>query len=268
MAEHRNPNTEISLERAQQQAQQRLRLFPQAVLQQLDAETELAIEINGIPVGTVSCMDSASAELAAGWTFIHRFCEAPSDFDRSSVHGHRASVMVRGGIDIMRRRGVLLGERQEPPRVPEPWPRDEEWSIPEDVLLDVLREAWNVFRNDRMVEGSIHAALASESGIEVVAFDITAQNAVAKVLGWCLHDQQVPSYEILVVNGIVTRSIVDAAARLGVKIVASPHVPTAEAYKTARIAALSLVGYMRQETVGLFGNPGLVTFNETDDTDI
>lgn len=113
-----------------------------------------------------------------------------------------------------------------------------------------------------MMEGSVHAALASASGIEVVAFDITAQNAVAKVLGWCLHAEQFPSHEILVVNGLITRPIVDAAVRIGVRIIASPNIPTADAFRTARITGMSLVGYMRNETVGLFGNPGLVSFEE------
>ena len=267
MADHRKSRTAISLEQAQQQSRQRMRLFGHAVLQQLDGETDLAIEINGVPVANIVCMDSALAELAAGWALIHRFCESPSDFDRATANERRASVMVRGGIDILQRRGVLLGERHDQVHVPEPWPRDEDWSIPEDVLLDILREAWGVFRDNRMAEGSMLAALASESAIEVVAFDITAQNAVAKVLGWCLQNSRLPAYELLIMNGLVTRQIVDAAARLGVKVIASPHVPTADAYKTARIAGMSIVGYMRHETVGLFGNPGLVTFDEPGDLD-
>lgn len=262
MGDPHSLESDLSLERAQRQSQQRLRLFSQAVLHELDGEASLDVEVNGVPVARIDCMDSALAELAAGWALLNRFCESPGDFDRATVSDFRASVMVRGGGDILHRRGLLLGEQHEPPRVPEPWPRDEEWTIPEDVLLDILRECWDVFRNDRMAEGSIHAALASEHRIEVVAFDITAQNAVAKVLGWCLLTQRYPSYELLIVNGLVTKAIVDVAARLGVKIVASPNVPTADAYRMARVAGMSIVGYMRNQTVGLFGTPGLVTFEE------
>lgn len=262
----RERDNELSIERAEQQARQRLRLFGHAVLNQLDAETELHIEVNGVPVSSISCMDSALAELAAGWALLERFCESPSDFQQVTVNESRAAVMVRGGVDILYRRGILIGERRELPSIPEPWPRDEEWSIPEDVLLDILREAWGHFRNDRMLEGSVHAALASSAGIEVVAFDITVQNAVAKVLGWCLQAQRFPAYEIMVVNGLVTRRIVDAAARLGVKIIASPNIPTADALKAARVAGLGIIGYMRQEMVGLFGNPGLVTFDDDETT--
>lgn len=264
MADSRNRESELSIERAQQQSQQRLRVFGQAVLHELDGETGLAVEVNGVPVGILSCMDSALAELAAGWAFMHRFCDSPADFDQSTVLDQRVSVMVRGGIDILQRRAVLHGERFEQLPIPQPWPRDDEWTIPEDVLLDILREAWDVFRRDRLAEGSVHAALASERGIEVVAFDITIENAVAKVLGWCLQQKRFPTWEILIVNGIITRAIVDAGARLGVRIVASPNVPTADAYKVARISSMSLVGYMRHETVGLFGNPGLVSFEEDD----
>lgn len=264
MADSRSRGSEVSLERAQKQAQQRLRLFGEAVLHKLDGEARLVIEINGVPVGAVPCMDSALAELAAGWAFMHRFCESPADFDQSMARDFRASVMVRGGVDILERRSILHGERIEHPAAPDPWPRDEHWSIPEDVLLDILREAWSVFQEERLQEGFIHAALASAVGVKVVAFDISAHNSVAKVLGWCLRQKQFPSYEILVVNGLVTHVMVHAAARLGVKIIASPHIPTAEAYKAARLSGMSIVAYMRHETVGLFGNPGLVTFDDDD----
>lgn len=262
MSRSRKRESKVSLEHAQRQSQQRLRLFGQAVVHELDAETFLAIEVNGVPVTRVACMDSALAELAAGWTFMHRFCESPAEFDRATAQEFRASVMVQGGIDILHRRGILLGEFSEPATVPEPWPQEDNWSVPEDVLLDILREAWVLFGKDRMSEGSIHAALASEVGVEVVAFDIIAENAVAKVLGWCLQANRLPAYPILIVNGLISRTMVDAAVRLGVRIIASPHVPTADAFKTARVSGMSLVGYMRHETVGLFGNPGLVTFDD------
>lgn len=267
MGEHRETDTELSLERAQQQSQQRLRLFGLTVVHELDNETNLAIEINGVPVTNLLCMDSALAELAAGWALMHRFCESPADFDRATVNDFRASVMVRGGVDIAYRRSVLRGEQQERPRVPEPWPRDQEWSIPEDVLLDILRETWSLFREDRLLEGSVHAALASDQGVEVIAFDITAQNAVAKVLGWCMQSRRYPAFEILVVNGLISQSMVDAAARAGVKILATPNIPTADAFRTARVSGMSIVGYMRNQTAGLFGNPGLITFDESSISD-
>lgn len=265
MDDSRNTESEISLEHAQLQSQQRIRPFNQSVLSQLDNEASLTIEINGVPVASVPCMDSALAELAAGWALMHQFCDSPGDFDRATAHDFRASVMVGGGIDILHHRGVLMGERVRHIHAPEPWPRDEEWTVPDDVLLDVLRETWGIFRKDRMIEGSIHAALANEAGIEVVAFDINPANAVAKVLGWCMIQRRLPAFEILVVNGLVTQTIVDSAARMGVKVIASPHVPTADAYKTARVAGMALVGYMRQHTVGLFGNPGIVTFEDAED---
>lgn len=247
-----------SLEAAQKHADQTIRVFHHAVVHDLDREVHLAVEINGEPVRQLTCMDSALAELAAGWALLHHFCESPDEFDRCTVNENRASVMVRGGTDISARLAVLNGSMPERQQAPIPFARNEEWSIPEDILLDVLREAWLVFRNDHMAEGSIHAALASERGLEVVAYDNSVDLAVAKVLGWCLISGNVPASEILVVNGPVTRSIVDAAARIGVLVIATPFVPTADAYMTARVSGMNIIGYMRHATVGLFGGAGLV----------
>lgn len=262
MAEDRKKTPGISLESAQREAQQQLRVFGHAVAGQLDREFQLAIEVNGTPVGTITCMDSALSELAAGWSLLNRFCISPRDFDSVSVDTHRASVMVRGGIDITGLRNIRLGESFQQPSVPEPFPVDSDWSIPEDVLLDILREVWSIFRSDRLSEGSIHAALASENGPEVVAFDIIPESAVAKVLGWCLVNDQLPAYEILVVNGMVTRAIVDAAVRMGVRIIATPFVPSSDAYLVARVAAVSIVGYMRHQNPALFGNGDIVILED------
>ena len=79
--------------------------------------------------------------------------------------------------------------------------------------------------------------------------------------------EELPSFEMLIVNGPVTRAIVDAAVRVGVLIIATPFVPTADAYMTARVAGANIIGYMRHATVGLFGGPGLVQFDDVVDTD-
>lgn len=256
-----------SLETAQQRADQTIRMFNHAVIHELDPEVDLAIEINGVPVRKITCMDSALAELAAGWAFLYHFCVSPDEFDRSTVNENRASVMVRGGSDISARLAILSGSMPDALHAPDPFPRDEAWSIPDDILLDVLREAWLLFRNDHMAEGSIHAALANERGVEVVAFDNNAEAAVAKVLGWCLITERLPAFEILIVNGPITRTIVDAAARIGVLVIATPFAPTSHAYMTARVSGMNIIGYMRHATVGLFGGPGLVS-SEDEDSDL
>ncbi len=257
-----------SLEQAQLESDQVLRVFRDIVARELDAEMTLAIEINGVPVTSLVCLDSALAELGAGWAFIHRFLESPADFSRTTVTANRASVMMHGGRDIEQHLNVMTGAQHGRQSVPDPWPRDEAWSIADDVLRDILREAWRVFRHDRMAEGSVHAALASAAGLEVVAFDLTAENAVAKVLGWSLQSGVYPTHEILIVNGLVTRAIVDAAVRIGVLIIATPHVATNDAWRAAHLAGISIVGYMRHRTVGLFHDAGLVVLDSPDEDDI
>ena len=257
-----------SIEQAASESDQALRLFSDIAAKELDLETTLAIEINGVPVASVTCLDSALAELAAGWAFLHRYFENPAECDRSHAEYDRASVMIQGGQEIELRRDELMGVRSSHQPVPAPWPRDEAWSIQDDILLDILREAWGIFRSDRMAEGSVHAALASSTGIEVVAFDITSENAVAKVLGWALLARKLPAHEILVVNGLVTRAMVDAAARLGVQIIATPNVATNDAWRAARLAGISIVAYMRHRTAGMFHDHGLVTSADGDTRDI
>src|SRR5690554_2719840 len=100
-----------SIEQAASESDQALRLFSDIAAKELDLETTLAIEINGVPVASVTCLDSALAELAAGWAFLHRYFENPAACDRSHAEYDRASVMIQGGQEIEQRRDELMGVR-------------------------------------------------------------------------------------------------------------------------------------------------------------
>lgn len=255
-----------SLEQASADSHQELRALNEWVVRELDLETQVCIEVNGFLVANLSCLDQALTELGAGWAFLHHFCDDPADFHRATFNDTHVSVMVRGGIDIERRLGIERGEIAGRISVPDPFPRDEEWIVFEDVLLDLLREAFRAMRGDRATEGYIHAALASDAAIEVIAADLTPELAVSKVLGWALISGKLPTHEILVVNGAITRVMVDAAARLGVQLIATPFAPTADAWRMARVLGVSLVGYARNRVVAVFHNAEMIMRDDAAET--
>lgn len=237
----------------------RLARYELGVVSELPEESRLRIEINGVLAGAIRCLPDAPAELAIGWAFIHGFFGAGDPIESVTVDDDRVSLMIGSPTDIDYRRLVAAGWREgdhdetgEPLVLPEPF------AIHADILVDVVREALRVMAKDRSRDGFIHAALATDKGPHCVARDMTAQAAVAKVLGWRLREGSVEEAPILIVRGMVDRSVVAAAGRLGVSIVVTSGVPTADAFREALGREVTILGMAANQRPGLLVDAGHV----------
>jgi formate dehydrogenase assembly factor FdhD len=112
--------------------------------------------------------------------------------------------------------------------------------------------------DDRARDGFIHAGVASDTSIHCLARDQTAELAVAKVIGWMLRDGRDAENRIFLVRGLVNRIIVDAAARLGVPVLATTGVVTADAFREAIGRDISIIGMAGSQRSGLLVDGGHV----------
>ena len=111
-------------------------------------------------------------------------------------------------------------------------------------LPDVLRADQPLFATT----GAVHAAAAVDRGgaIVVVREDIGRHNAVDKVVGRLLLDDQLPAGELaLVVSGRGSFEMVQKAWAAGFTALVAVSAPSALAVATARRAGLTLVGFAR-----------------------
>ena len=132
-----------------------------------------------------------------------------------------------------------LTERLHVLRAYEPWDPDLLVSLP-----DVLRAGQPLFATT----GAVHAAAAVDrSGTTmVVREDIGRHNAVDKVVGRLLLDEQLPASDLaLVVSGRGSFEMVQKAWAAGFTALVSVSAPSALAVSTARRAGLTLVGFAR-----------------------
>jgi FdhD protein len=86
------------------------------------------------------------------------------------------------------------------------------------------------------------AAIAGADGFCVVARDLTADNAVDKVIGWMVMEGADRRWRLLFHAGRVTAGIVDRARVAGLLVVASPLLPTCDAVEAAHEAGITLIG--------------------------
>lgn len=124
---------------------------------------------------------------------------------------------------------------------------------------DSVRAAQAVFGRT----GGLHAAaLVEQNGNVLVAReDIGRHNAVDKVIGWALLENQVPlSKSILFVSGRGGFEIVQKAIVAGIPLLACVSAPSSLAVQLARELQLTLVGFLRERRFVIYaGEERVVT---------
>lgn len=125
------------------------------------------------------------------------------------------------------------------------------------TLPDKLRAAQPTFAKT----GGVHASgLFRSNGDFVVAReDIGRHNALDKLIGWALAAGEIPlSDHVLLVSGRVSYEIVQKAVSASLPLIAAVGAPSSLAVELAERFNITLVGFLRHETMNVYANPARV----------
>ena len=118
----------------------------------------------------------------------------------------------------------------------------------------LLREQQRAFDKT----GGLHAAglLSAQGQMLVVREDVGRHNAVDKVVGWAIREQRLPlSDTILSVSGRASFELTQKAVLAGIPVLVAVSAPSSLAVELADEAGLTLVGFVRGDSMNVYTHP-------------
>jgi len=266
----------------------------------LAAEEPLGIRVGGQALAMTMRTPGDDLDLAAGFLVSEGIVRAPGDITQMIIcTGERCGHSISNGAsgtagphegagniaDVTLRPGLAVAPEQrrafltssacgvcgkasiEELAVTAPWDLSAD-SVPVSPavlagLPDALRAAQRVFD----AAGGLHAAGLFTAGGELLAVreDVGRHNAVDKIVGWALRSGRLPlSGCVLMVSGRASFELVQKAVLAGIPVLAAVSAPSSLAADLAEQSGLTLVGFLRGQSMNVYSVPERVLAGAAD----
>ena len=243
----------------------------------LAVEEPLEIRLNGEPYQVTMRTPGHDIDLVRGLLFSERIITERADImlarycagsDADGVNSYNvidvtlapentAAVAVRRNVITTSACGICGTTSIDQVLRESPYEADRGVSVAAELVLSAptrLRQQQRAF--DRT--GGLHAAglLGLDSEMRCVREDVGRHNAVDKVIGWAIERQLLPLREmILAVSGRASFELTQKAVLAGIPVLAAVSAPSSLAAELAEEAGLTLVGFVRGETMNVYTHP-------------
>lgn len=226
-------------------------------------EQPLVVYVNGQKFVTLLCSPMKLDCLVIGYLWLEKVIASLDDIrhlDVSEVDG-RADMTLTHEVELPTERILTSGcgggitFRIDPrlfPRV------HSTLKVRPEQLSQRMKELFAAAENYRASRGIHGAALTDGDRLLVVAEDVGRHNAVDKIMGEALLRGIPTEDRILLSTGRISSEMLLKAARMQVPLVASRTSPTEMAISLAEQLGLTVVGYVRPDSLNLYAGDALV----------
>jgi FdhD protein len=226
-------------------------------------EQPLVVYVNGEKFVTLLCSPIKLDCLVIGYLWLEKVIASLDDIrylEVSEVDG-RADVTLTREVELPTERILTSGcgggiTFRIDPRL---FPRVHSvLKARPEQLSQRMKELFAAAENYRTSRGIHGAALTDGDRLLVVAEDVGRHNAVDKIMGEALLRGIPTEDRILLSTGRISSEMLLKAARMGVPLVASRTSPTEMAISLAEQLGITVVGYVRPDSLNLYAGDALV----------
>ncbi|WP_327099039.1 formate dehydrogenase accessory sulfurtransferase FdhD [Nocardia vinacea] len=135
----------------------------------------------------------------------------------------------------------------------------------DSTVLSALPDELRLHQTAFAVTGGLHAAgLFTRDGTAlVVREDVGRHNAVDKVIGWAVRENRIPAADLaLIVSSRASFELVQKAVMAGIPVLGAVSAPSSLAVDLAADAGLTLVGFLRGETMNIYTDAQRIGIDE------
>ena len=126
------------------------------------------------------------------------------------------------------------------------------------AMPEKLRAAQKVFASTGGLHGA--ALFGADGSTLAVREDIGRHNAVDKVVGWALEADRIPlTSTVLLVSGRASFELMQKAVMAGIPVLAAVSAPSSLAVDLASQSGLTLVAFLRGDSMNVYTRPDRVT---------
>jgi len=225
-------------------------------------EQPLTVSVNGERFLTLLCSPQQLEALIVGYLWMEKVIASPAEVARLdvSVVDGRADVTLTQPVTLPTERILTSGcgggitfriDHRLFPRL------HSTLRVAPDQVTARMRDLFAAAVHYKASRGIHGAALADAERLLVVAEDVGRHNAVDKVKGEALLRGIPTEDRLLLSTGRVSSEMLLKAARMGVPLVASRTSPTEMAVALAEQLGVTVVGYLRGESLNLYAGQAL-----------
>nr|NIS39755.1 formate dehydrogenase accessory sulfurtransferase FdhD [Desulfuromonadales bacterium] len=225
-------------------------------------EYPLRLRVNGQDLATLVCSPQHLNFLVAGFFRLQGFIDSPDDLLSLGICSDFGLAEVRIKGEIPERLAPTLtsgcgsGVAFNLPQHLTSEGRGSDGAVFSDTSLFALMRELNERTEAYRDHGGIHsAALGDGDSLLLHAEDIGRHNTLDRIAGEAMFKGIDLSGKMLVTSGRISTEMVAKAARLGLALLASRTSPTDRAIELAHQAGITLVGYLRGESMNIYCHP-------------
>jgi FdhD protein len=225
-------------------------------------EQPLSIHVNGTRFITLLCSPFQLEALVLGYLWMEMVIgdlDEVASLQVSEVDG-RAEVWLHRPVELPTERILTSGCGGGITfRVDPRWftPLGGGPRVAPAQLSDRIKELFGAATHYQASRGIHGAALSDGERLLIVAEDVGRHNAVDKVKGEALRRDIPTTGRILLSTGRVSSEMLLKAVRMGVPVVASRTSPTEMAVSLAEQLGVTVVGYVRPDSMNLYAGDAL-----------